>query len=88
MLDILKTSKLLLKVAVQCYTPTGDVSTPPATLDSLRFFVLAVLVGVMRYLVILLCISLMAKDVEHLSVCLLAICISLEKCSFKSFAHL
>ena len=45
--------------------------------------------GKRRYLnVALICISLMICDIEHLSICLLAICIwSLEKCLFKSFAH-
>ena len=45
--------------------------------------------GKRRYLnVALICISLMICDIEHLAICLLAICIwSLEKCLFKSFAH-
>ena len=64
------------------YQPGLNFFQPSPTLINILFFI------IIAILVILICISLIVNDTEHIFMCLLACISSLQKCLFISFTHL
>ena len=85
-----RSSILFSTVTAPIYTPTNSVQVVPFSPRVLfvALLMIASLTGVRPYLFVVLLISLMISDTEHLFMFLLAIWISSsEKCLFNSSAH-
>ena len=78
-------------VAALIYIPTNNILgfSFSRILATLIIFCLFddILTGMRQELVVLMCISLMIRDVDHLFMCLLAMCMPLKRSLFRSCVY-
>ena len=84
-----RSSQVMASFCIPAATDEGSVAPHPCQhLVLSSFWILAILIDTWLCLTVLVFIFPMTEDVEHLFICLFAICMSsLVKCLFSFFAH-
>ena len=90
MYNLLKNCQTVFTAAVSFYIPSSNFQFPHIRTNTcyLPFLITVMLMGIKWYFMVLICISLMSSNAEHLFMYLLAICTSsLEKYLFESHLY-